>query len=706
MKKRKTPELLSPAGGMEQLKAAVQNGADAVYMGGPAFNARAKADNFTKEDMEEAIDYAHLRNVKVYITMNTLIKDSELFKAFSYANFFYGIGVDALIVQDLGLARLIRNYLPDFPMHLSTQGTLYNKWAVETVRELGFKRIIPARELSLEEIKELAEECHKEKPSGNKGKNCQVEVFAHGALCMCYSGQCQMSRVLGGINGRSGNRGLCAQPCRLPYTDDKGKTSYILSPKDICTLEHIPQLAMAGVDSLKIEGRLKSPEYVAVVTSIYRKYLDMYGEEGYVKVKASDMERLLQIFNRGGFTTGYLFGNPGKSLLSGESPKNSGIFLGKVRAVKKSSTLIDIDTDRQLGIGDGVEIRGETVTGNVLSYCKENANGSFRIGDIKGRVSPGDKVYKVTDKALNRDAADSYRDDYRKKIALDIEFTATGGRPCKVVLREGQYTAAAEAPSPPERAEKAPTSEEKIRRQLCKLGNTVFEPGRVDIKTDDDLMLPLSTINHLRREALGRLEEVKLASRRKPLSEEESLEVFRMEELDKELLQEDVRGKYIYGSRGISREDVMGEYETFLPIEVFMERPDLREVTLPYILNVSRGRLDEYVDLHFEEIVRAVRKNGILIGNIGWIKRFRERGIKVYGDYGLNVYNLQSKKALAEIGVETKVYSHELQRSVASGFPLMITEHPIESSYIVDRKGVKYSIVSSCSGDKYLVLLV
>ena len=239
-------------------------------------------------------------------------------------DFLYSAGADALIVQDIGLSRLVRRYFPDFPLHLSTQGTLYNRQGVETAKELGFSRVVPARELSLEEIREVSDECHSGKTS------CEVEVFVHGALCMCYSGQCQMSRMLGGANGRSGNRGLCAQPCRLPYENDRGEKGYFLSPKDICYIGSIGELCEAGVDSFKIEGRLKSPQYVAVVTSIYRKYMDMYAQTGRADVSDEDMNKLLQIFNRGGFTQKYLRGNLKENILSGESPKNRGVFIGTV----------------------------------------------------------------------------------------------------------------------------------------------------------------------------------------------------------------------------------------------------------------------------------------------------------------------------------------------------------------------------------------
>ena len=428
---RPLPELLAPVGGRAQLEAAVNNGADAVYMGGSLFNARINAENFTEDARQEAIDYAHENNVKVYITFNTLIKDSELERAFRYACRLYEMGADALILQDMGLARLVRRYLPDFPMHLSTQGTVYNVQSLDLVKQLGFKRVVPARELSIKEIRQMAAGCH--------ARDMDIEVFVHGALCMCYSGQCQMSRAFGG-GGRSGNRGLCAQPCRLLYTDDKGRKGYYLSPKDLCTLELMPRLIDAGVDSFKIEGRLKSPEYVAVTTAVYRKYLDLYeqvvAERGSIStdewetmIDPADMKKLTLVFNRGGFTTGYLEGNPGRKILSGVSPKNQGVYIGTVAAVKpvKSSrekVLVDVQMQSDEGIAqvDGVEIRraAEVTGSNVVTYTETLANGTLRIGDFDRGVKAGDKVYKVTDRKL-RDEALSVP---AKKLPVTMRFEA------------------------------------------------------------------------------------------------------------------------------------------------------------------------------------------------------------------------------------------------------------------------------------------
>ena len=301
----KLPELLSPAGNMESLRAAVENGADAVYMGGRNFNARRNAANFGGDELREAIGYAHVRGVNIYITMNTLVSDAEMPEAVAEAGRMYEAGADALIVQDLGFASALRKHLPDLPLHISTQGTIYNAEGIRALAPLGFSRAILARELTLEEIERTA-----------KRSPIPVEVFAHGALCVCYSGQCLISSMIG---CRSGNRGLCAQPCRLPYGLGTAQ-GYLLSPKDLYTLELLPELVSSGVSALKIEGRMKQPEYVATVTAIYRKYLDCFAAGREYRVEAADLRDLSLAFDRGGFTTGYLKGRPDASLIAREKP--------------------------------------------------------------------------------------------------------------------------------------------------------------------------------------------------------------------------------------------------------------------------------------------------------------------------------------------------------------------------------------------------
>ena len=747
------PELLAPVGGRAQLEAAVNHGADAVYMGGSLFNARINAENFTDETLADAIGFAHERGVKVYITFNTLVKDSELERAFRYACFLYEIGADALILQDMGLARLIHKYLPDFPLHLSTQGTVYNVQALDLVRKLGFCRVVPARELSLTEIRKLCAAAHHSSVAHGTASvgeaPLEVEVFVHGALCMCYSGQCQMSRAFGG-GGRSGNRGLCAQPCRLPYTDDKGRTGYFLSPKDLCTLELMPQLVEAGVDSFKIEGRLKSPEYVAVTTSVYRKYLDLYAQHSNADapdsgitpdkwkkmIDPADVQKLKRAFNRGGFTTGYLEGNPGRKILSGESPKNQGVYVGvveSVRQVRSSSAardkvLVDValkGNHESIAQGDGVEIRDRTsgvTTGNVVTFVEVRPGGTLRIGDFDRGIRAGDRVYKVTDKALREEALSVPA----KKILVEMLFLGKVGQAPKLTLLLGDETCGARAgfdgdsdrsavrvcgDFAVEKALKRPVTEEKIRSQLMKLGDTCFAAGEEDIEVDidPDIMIPVSVINQMRREAAdalaGRLRAAATTTR-VPLSEESISEIIEQEQLGNEdALRQVERAAAECGSK-------------LVPVEEFyakrMQQDKSDKTVLPYILNVSKGELDDLLEQDFDAIAETVRDTGILIGNLGWIKQFLDAGVTVYGDYGLNAYNSQCVRAYEELGVKMLYPSHECyagehgagMRTSDPRFggrvPLMITEHPFGTDHLIDRKGAVHEIIKR--GDKYIIL--
>lgn len=297
-------ELLAPAGNFECLVAAVQSGADAVYLSGKLFGARSFADNFSLEEIEKAVDYCHIRSARVYVTVNTLILDTEFEELCDYLRFLNRIGVDGIIVQDLGIVQVAAQIVPDLPIHASTQMTVMNSAGVRTLEKMGIKRVVLAREVSLDDIKEIS-----------KNTTAELEIFAHGALCMSYSGQCLMSSIIG---GRSGNRGKCAQPCRLPYSvNGKSKKAFYMSLKDLAALEHIEELRMAGIASLKIEGRMKGPAYVAAVVGVYRKYIDNPHP-----VEEKDIELLDMIFNRGGLTDGYLTGNKGTNMFALDKPDN------------------------------------------------------------------------------------------------------------------------------------------------------------------------------------------------------------------------------------------------------------------------------------------------------------------------------------------------------------------------------------------------
>ena len=390
-------ELLSPVGDFDCLKSAVQNGADTVYFGANSFSARAFASNFDDNTLEQAINYAKIRGVKTNLTLNTLIKNNELENAISVAKRAYEYGIDAIIVQDLGLAKYLIKNFPGLAVHASTQMSIHNLDGVLELQKMGFSRVVLSRELSLEEIEYIC-----------KNSNIEIEVFVHGALCISYSGQCLFSSMVG---GRSGNRGKCAQPCRLPYEllenekiIDKG---YLLSPKDLCGLEFLPQLLKAGVTSLKIEGRMKTPEYVATVTRIYRKYIDLAMSNKDFIIDETDKKDLLQVFNRGGFSSGHLTSSPNQNLIFADKPNNIGLFLGNICKYNPNKGHVTLKLNESVSIGDCISIEGEEGAYTISELMEQDNNlkvaksGQIvKLGRMKGNIKPGAKVYKLNSKSL------------------------------------------------------------------------------------------------------------------------------------------------------------------------------------------------------------------------------------------------------------------------------------------------------------------
>lgn len=427
------PELLSPVGGYLQLLAAVENGADAIYMGGLNYNARMYADNFsTIKDIEKAVDYAHLRNVKVYITLNTLVNDNEIDEAIEYAKKLYEIGVDAVIVQDIAIVDILSKEAPNLKEHISTQASVYSKEGVEFYKKYqNVERVVLARELSLCEIGKIS-----------KNVNTEIEVFVHGALCVCYSGQCKLSSQIG---ARSGNRGKCAQPCRLPYKIENINDieNYYLSTKDVCLIDILPLILKTGVKSLKIEGRMKSPEYVAAVTRIYRKYIDIaYANEKY-KVDEKDKEILLQVFNRGGFSTGYLEDSNSKDIWCSSRPKNSGTYIGNVIEYNKKKKNILVKLEKDISNGDVIEVVNKELSSAMISYIrkkndvvkKASSGDIVTLGDIKGNIQKGDKIYKIISKKLNDNLKESFIKKSIKKNNVECKIELKIGKMPKMELK-------------------------------------------------------------------------------------------------------------------------------------------------------------------------------------------------------------------------------------------------------------------------------
>lgn len=497
-------ELLAPAGDSECLHAAVDAGADAVYIGLPEFNARRNADNFTQDDFAAACDYAHLRGVRIYVTLNIEILPSELAHAVKVAADAWRAGADAFIVQDIGLARELRRVIPEVRMHASTQMNIHNAAGVTVAAELGMKRVTFARELSLAEVETLTREA--------ADLGLETEVFAHGALCICYSGQCLMSSMIG---GRSANRGLCAQACRLPYELHSEKSAaaleapgeHLLSPRDLCTVDMLDELVDAGVASLKIEGRMKSPDYVHTVVGVYRKALDeaLAGRESAVSQEQHD--RLAEAFSRG-FTTAYLTGQRGNDIMSYGRPNNRGVFIGRVSNLRDGR--VSIDCERPVHEGDVLEFW--TNRGHFSCPVDRTATiqGTQVTLAVEQRVGKGDRVFRV------RNAQLSYMDEpFAPRIAVRGRVSARIGQPLSV-----EFTLAeSEAPSPIGRAEgtiveKARTkalTRSEVEEHIDRLGQTPFSLVHLDVDMDEGVGMGFSQLHRVRAAALEQLSEALLA---------------------------------------------------------------------------------------------------------------------------------------------------------------------------------------------------
>jgi putative protease len=521
------PELLSPAGDWECAKAAVENGADAIYFGLERFNARMRAHNFTEADLPRLMEFLHRRGVKGYVTFNTLIFPDELADAEQHLRAIIAAGVDAAIVQDVGVCRLIRQLSPDFPIHASTQMTITSAAGVEFARELGCELVVLARECSIKEIEKLR-------------ANVPLEVFVHGALCVAYSGQCLTSEALG---GRSANRGECAQACRMPYeliSDGKlvplGDRRYLLSPQDLAGLELLPELIRAGVASFKIEGRLKTPEYVANITHLYREAIDRFFSEaestaesgsGTAVSRALESEQgetryeLEMAFSRGLYT-GWLRGINNQELVHGRFGKKRGVFLGEVGSVQGKKVFLKLQSP--LKAGDGVVFdaghpdqaeQGGRVYG--VSTRGEECALEFGHGDIDfSQVRTGDKLWKTSDPELDRRLRESFAGDQpRYQRDLHLEVHGRVGEPMRVLARDdsgGEVTRASFVPLVA--AQKQPLNTVRLREQLGRLGGTPFRLGDLANHLQGDVILPLSELNRLRREIVRQLEELRGQPRR------------------------------------------------------------------------------------------------------------------------------------------------------------------------------------------------
>lgn len=635
-------ELLSPVGNFDNLIAAVQNGADAVYLGASTFNARANAPNFNNEELKKACLYARKRNVDVHLTLNILMFNNELKDALKLAKFAYECGVSAIIVQDIGLAKEIIKRFPDLPIHASTQMTISNLAGVQLVEKMGFQRVVLARELSLQEIAHI-----------RQNTRMELECFGHGALCVSYSGQCLFSSMVG---KRSGNRGLCAGPCRLDYNllkngnaIDKG---YLLSPKDICTLQILPQLIDLGIDSLKIEGRKKSYEYVSIVTKMYRKYIDLAKSNPQeYKVEEDDLKQILQIYNRGGMGTGY-FENR-QNMVYPKKPNHLGIYVGDVKAIYPKKKQITIDLTDEIQMGDVLSINDNT------SYVSQIVEGNT-VGEIKDikNIKLNDEVYKIVSNTLNKKQWEIYKKEI-KKVDISCKMYQNGENIC-LELHNDHICVKSSI-----KYEKSDVNELDKSRILCqiqKTGNTIFQIKDAKIEVEN-LKLPISSLNQLRREAIEKFERcLENSIQRKSdmkidvAQNSHKFKTYEKPKINLYLQKFDEKMDY----------EKLDYHEIYVPFKELIGRPKMRDciAVLPNIVDETYEKLITKNRQIFDEV------KAVMISHISQIEVLKKLDItkKVMADYSLNITNILSEKALQDLKIERFTMSPELDRRQISEF--------------------------------------
>lgn len=695
-------ELLSPVGDFECLKAAVQNGADSVYFGSDTFSARAFAHNFGPEELEKAIHYAKIRGVKTHLTLNTLIKDDEFETALDLAKAAYRAGIDAIIVQDLGLATKLIKLFPDLPIHASTQMTVHNLNGALKLQELGFKRVVLARELSMNEIDYIC-----------KNTKIEIECFAHGALCISYSGQCLFSSMLG---GRSGNRGKCAGPCRLPYElledDKKINSDYLLSTRDLCSLDYIPSFIESGVKCLKIEGRMKSPEYVATVTRIYRKYINLaLSKEPYI-VSKTDRKMLMQVFNRGMSSSGHLDNEPNKNLVFKEKPNNMGLLLGKVQNYNKSKGLITVKLKESIKIGDTISLENEKGSYTISELMEKNKNivdtkvgQTVTIGRMKGNISCNDKIYKMSSKELSTLAKESYKKENRK-IPLNCKVIIKKGKPISISITPANSIALYknlkiqyELNELPVEAKNKPLEKETIINQISKTASTPYQFKNINVVLDNNVFIPkLSILNELRRNALAKVEDYAIRHCLRTYSD--SSKIAKPSYTIKDDILSDMRNyiktdinltklqspkisvllntlhldfDYTNLTNDINNVYIPLKYFTHKKYENILKTLSRNFNIYIYMPTIIKGNYKNLFYANAENSVKKYEIKGFVISNICNIKLLNElftdldKYFKLVANYTFNVFNLPTVLTLKELNISRFTLSPELDKKTIQG---------------------------------------
>ena len=719
------PELLAPAGGRDALTAAVRNGADAVYLGLSTLNARRGAENFTLGELREACDFAHLRGVRVYLAANALVLPKEMGEALTLVDQAWEAGVDAVIVQDLGLMSLVRRTLPHVRLHASTQVGAYDSGTVRVLAELGCARVTLARELAIPEIATLS-----------ASTAVETESFVHGALCFCYSGQCLMSSLIG---ARSANRGLCAQPCRLPYdliTPDgetvEAEGRYLLSPKDLAGAGSLPELVASGSSALKIEGRMKGPEYVALVVGVYRALLDrVSADPDAFDVTQGEWEVLEEAFNRG-FTDGYLHGASDERVMGRTRPNNRGVRVGRVVSVEGRRATVRLD--RALDSRDRIEFwtgRGRLAqeTGPLRFEGRERTGapaGSDVVISIEGPLAPGDRVFRVANAALLDAARRTFTGAAEKRpVPLDVRVELRVDAPLAVEVSAGGHRARAEGPVVEPARTRAITAEE-VMEHAGRLGGTPYAPSGWDIRLDAAAGLGFSALHRARREAVESLDAARLADYRARRAVAPRLPV--LEEPSGTGAPRLVARVTDAGTAAACVE--AGADEAFLEVDEATPPTGVPDGVWPVLPRVARDGESSVLAGWARAAGRGVA------GTLGTLALVLEGATQAQADWALNVLNPYSADVLACLGAEAVWASPEASRetlaAIAAGSPVpvgvgvfgaqevMVAEHCLLRAVgpcagvcpsctrrsgawsLEDRKGVRFRVRVDASGRSHV----
>ncbi len=752
-------EILAPAGSYDGMRAAMNAGCDAVYIGGSSFGARAYANNLTEDQLIQAIEEAHVRDKRLYLTVNTLLKEKELTsRLYDFLKKFYERGLDAVIVQDMGVLHFIHRNFPELPIHASTQMTLTMAQGANLLKEYGVTRLVTSRELSLQEIKTIRE-----------NTILEIETFVHGALCYCYSGQCLMSSIIG---GRSGNRGRCAQPCRMPYQffSEQEKLSakqekYLLSPKDINTIALIPELVEAGIDSFKIEGRMKRPEYAAAVASLYRRYTDLYVEHGkeyytdYLGTETcrKEIQTLQDVYNRGGFSEGYAKTYHGKSMMSLYRPNHSGVAVGEVSAIRNGEVTIALKED--LNAQDILEIRyreeegyeftvkdnhiaGDTLT-TYIGRRQQDKRDKRETGNQSGpdKIRVGNEVFRTKNNRLLEQLATDYlvRDE---KLGISGTLCAKIGEPLTLTVswRGFSYTAQKDKV---QSAQKHPMTREKLLAPIEKTGDTLYYFDRLTIDMEENIFVPVAWLNEIRREALEGLKQRVLQSYVRstavsPKAERGQTEVKEHTEAVEQphhprlsvLIQRPEQFEEVLRYAEIT--SVYAEYDRFAMAELG-KMADMANgrgkefyVSLPQIC-----RADIYEELS-RELIKLIKRpavTGYILKNLEEIALLKSLGIeeeqkRLILNYNMYTYNNESKSLYRELGItdytapvelnyqELRTLGIEDSDLIVYGYqPVMVSAQCLfentkgcrkqeQGNYgrLVDRLGKSFFVLANCRG--------